>query len=43
MGMDIDYYWTSTLGRNYSKVRNYVCIDIVITRNYEVSGNYEIS
>jgi hypothetical protein len=31
-GMDTDYYWIDTLGRNYAKVRNYVYIDIVRVR-----------
>ncbi len=35
--MDINHYWTGALGRKYAKVRNYVYIDIVLTRNYEIS------
>ncbi len=31
-----DYYWTGVEGRNYVN-RNYVYINIVITRNYEIS------
>jgi hypothetical protein len=30
MDMNIDYYWTGALGRNYAKVRNYVYIVFVI-------------
>jgi hypothetical protein len=39
MDMYIDCYWTDTLGCDDAKVRNYVYIEIVITRNYDISRN----
>jgi hypothetical protein len=39
--MDRDCYWTGALGRNYAKAHYYMYIDIVVTRNYELSCNYK--
>jgi hypothetical protein len=41
--MDIDLSWGGTKGRYCEKVHNYVHINIVITRDYELSRKYKIS